>query len=163
MGQSDFLRLDRVHENVAEGADPIRDDAGRVVGWKRNIYSFPPVGSPDSGAYVTAGDLDRFLRAVQVGDLLSPQLAEAFLAPRVHYKERDDWTLMMGYGLMFYLDASDRVVCYQKEGINAGVSGIIRYFPQRDICVVILSNMEDGVWEPIWTVHNLVVKGAFEA
>jgi CubicO group peptidase (beta-lactamase class C family) len=43
MGQSDFLRLDRVHENVAEGADPIRDDAGRVVGWKRNIYSFPRV------------------------------------------------------------------------------------------------------------------------
>jgi hypothetical protein len=107
--------------------------------------------------------LDRFLRAVQVGDLLSPQLTAAFLAPRVHYKQRDDWTLMMGYGLMFYLDSSDRVVCYQKEGINAGVSGIIRYFPQRDICVVILSNMEDGVWEPIWTVHNLVVKGAFDA
>jgi CubicO group peptidase (beta-lactamase class C family) len=163
MSHSDFLRLDRVHENVAEGADPIRDTAGRVVAWKRNIYAFPPIGSPDSGAYVTAGDLDRFLRAVQAGDLLSPQLTEAFLTPQVPYKQRDDWTLMMGYGLMFYVDACDGVVCYQKEGINAGVSAIIRHFPQQDISVVLLSNMEAGVWEPIWTVHELVVQGAFEA
>jgi CubicO group peptidase (beta-lactamase class C family) len=161
MAHSDFLRLDWVYEDVAEGADPVRDAAGRVVGWKRNIYSFPPVGSPDSGAYVTAGDLDRFLRAVQAGDLLSPRLTEAFLTPQVAYKRRDDWTLMMGYGLMFYLDARDRVLCYQKEGINAGVSGVIRRFPQWDINVVILSNMEDGVWKPIWTVHELVVQGAF--
>ncbi|MGD9002366.1 MAG: serine hydrolase domain-containing protein, partial [Anaerolineae bacterium] len=163
MAQSDFLRLDRVRENVAEGADPIRDAAGRVVGWKRNIYSFPPIGSPDSGAYVTAGDLDRFLRAVQAGDLLSPRLTKAFFTPQVTYRQRDDWTLMMGYGLMFYVDACDRVVCYQKEGINAGVSGIIRHFPGRDISVVLLSNGEAGVWEPIWTVHELVVQGAFEA
>jgi len=163
MGRSDFLRMDRVHENVAEGADPIRDATGGVVGWRRNIYSFPPVGSPDSGAHVTAADLDRFLRSVQGGDLLSPQLTEAFFTPHVHYKRRDDWTLMMGYGLVFYLDATDRIVCYQKEGINAGVSGIMRYFPQWDLNVVLLSNMEDGVWEPIWTVHDLVTEGAFEA
>ncbi len=163
MGHSDFLRLDRVHENVAEGADPIRDGSGRIVGWKRNVYSFPPVGSPDSGAYVTARDLDRFLRAVQAGDLLSPQLTEAFLTPQVRYRQRDDWTLMMGYGLVFYVDASGEAVCYQKEGINAGVSGVMRYFPQRDINVVILSNLENGVWEPIWTVHDLVMEGAFEA
>ena len=47
----------RVRENVAEGADPIRDADGNVVAWKKNIYSFPPVGSPDSGAHVTARDL----------------------------------------------------------------------------------------------------------
>jgi CubicO group peptidase (beta-lactamase class C family) len=67
MAHSDFLRMDRAHEQVAEGCDPIRDEGGRVVGWKKNIYSFPPVGSPDSGAHVTAGDLDRFLRAVKGG------------------------------------------------------------------------------------------------
>jgi hypothetical protein len=63
-----------VHENVAEGCDPIQDEQGNLLGWKKNIYSFPPIGSPDSGAHVTAGDLDRFLRAVQAGKLLSPAL-----------------------------------------------------------------------------------------
>jgi len=163
MAQSDFLRLDRVNENVAEGADPIRDADGEIVGWKRNIYSFPPVGSPDSGAHVTARDLDRFLRAVQAGHLLSRELTEPFLTPQVHYRQRGDWTLMMGYGLTFYLDGDDEVICYQKEGINAGASGVIRHFPERDVNVVILSNLQNGVWKPIWRVHDLVVEGAFDA
>jgi CubicO group peptidase (beta-lactamase class C family) len=162
MVHSDFCRLDRVYENVAEGCDPIRDEADNVVGWKKNIYSFPPIGSPDSGAYVTAGDLDRFLRAVKAGELLSAELTEAFLTPQVKYREKDDWTMMYGYGLWFYVDRSGETVCYQKEGINAGVSGLIRHFPAHDISVVMLSNMEDGVWEPVWKVHDLVVSGQFE-
>jgi CubicO group peptidase (beta-lactamase class C family) len=68
MENSDFMRLDRVNDRLAEGSDPIRDQEGSVTGWKRNVYSFPPVGSPDSGAHVTAADLDRFLRAVVVGE-----------------------------------------------------------------------------------------------
>jgi len=162
MTHSDFLRMDRSNANLAEGYDPIRDEDGNVTGWKRNIYSFPPIGSPDSGAHVTAGDLDRFLRAVRVGELLSPESSEAFLTPHVHYQEGDELTTMYGYGLMFYLDKSGQVVCYQKDGINAGASGIVRYFPDRDVNAVILSNMEDGVWEPIWKVHELVVDGQIE-
>ena len=58
--------------------------------WKKNIYSFPPIGSPDSGAHVTVADLDRFLRAVRAGELLSPELTSAFLTPQVvHSNERD--------------------------------------------------------------------------
>jgi CubicO group peptidase (beta-lactamase class C family) len=53
MTASDFLRMDRVNHNVAEGCDPTRDAIGQIVGWKKNIYSFPPIGSPDSGAHVT--------------------------------------------------------------------------------------------------------------
>jgi len=55
---------------------PIRNEAVAITGWKKNIYSYPPIGSPDSGAYVTARDLDRFLRAVQSGRLLSSELTE---------------------------------------------------------------------------------------
>lgn len=161
MVHSDFFRMDRVHEDVAEGYDPIRNEDGNVVGWKKNIYSFPPIGSPDSGAYVTADDLDRFLWAVKAGKLLSPDLTEAFLTPQVHYRERDDWTMMYGYGLWFYVGKSDKVVCYQKEGVNAGVSGLIRHFPDQDINVVILSNMASGVWEPVWKIHEMVVAGQF--
>jgi CubicO group peptidase (beta-lactamase class C family) len=157
MAHSDFYRMDRVHENVAEGVDPIRNEGGNVVGWKKNIYSFPPVGSPDAGAHVTAGDLDRFLRAVQAGTLLSPELTQVFLTPQVLYRQSDEWTRKYGYVLEFYLDKAGHIVFYQKDGINAGVSGMIRHYPDQDINVVLLSNMEDGVWEPVWRVHRWVM------
>ncbi len=161
MSHSGFIDMGQVNEMVAEGCDPVRSADGNVVGWKKNIYSFPPIGSPDSGAYVTAGDLDRFLRAVQRGELLSQELTEALLAPHVNYRKRGDWTMKYGYCLLFYIGDNGRVVCYQKEGVNAGASGLIRYFPERDINVVLLSNMEEGVWEPVWRIHELVVDEKF--
>jgi CubicO group peptidase (beta-lactamase class C family) len=154
MADSDFYRMDRVHKNVSEGADPIRDAEGQVVGWKRNIYSFPPIGSPDAGAHVTARDMDRFLHAVHAGVLLSPEHTHAFLTPHVLYRDGDEWVRKYGYVLEFYQDKAGHTVFYQKDGINAGVSGIIRHYPDRDVNVVLLSNMEDGVWEPIWRVHQ---------
>ena len=157
MTHSDFLDMGQVNENVAEGSDPIRNEGGTVAGWKRNIYSYPPIGSPDSGAYVTARDLDRFLRAVQSGQLLSKELTEALFTPQVDYKEKDGWTMKYGYCFWFYVEPDGKVVCLQKEGVNAGVSGVMRYFPEQDINVVILSNMEEGVWDPVWKIHELVV------
>jgi CubicO group peptidase (beta-lactamase class C family) len=159
MSHSDFLRLDRVHENVAEGSDPLRDSAGKNVGWKKNIYSFPPIGSPDSGAYVTASDLDRFLRSLKAGELLSSKLTEAFFSPQVHYRAMDNWTKMYGKGLWFCVDKSGRIVFYQKEGINAGVSALIRHYPELDVNVVLLSNLGEGVWEPVWKIHDLLNSG----
>jgi hypothetical protein len=75
--------MDMVFDDVAEGCDPIRDKDGTVLGWKKNIYSYPPIGCPDGGAYVTAGDLDRFLREAKAGSLLSPQSTSAFFTPQV--------------------------------------------------------------------------------
>ncbi len=155
MTQSDFLRMDRVNENVAEGSDPIHDEKGNTIsGWKKNIYSYPPIGSPDSGAYVTAGDLDRFLRAVQRGQLLSPALTAAFFTPQAHWRTSAEGKTYFGYGLEFYVDPAGQLVCYQKEGENTGVSGFIRHFPKDDINLVILSNMENGAWKPLWDIHR---------
>ena len=135
---------------MAEGSDPIYDEDKTIIGWKRNIYSYPPIGSPDGGAYVTAGDLDRFLRAVQRGQLLSPELTAAFFTPQAHWQTSDQWKTYFGYGLEFYVDPAGQMVCYEKEGSNAGVSGVIRHFPKEDINLVILSNLEDGAWKPLW-------------
>ena len=82
VANTEFFAMDRVNHNVAEGADPIRDEAGQITGWKRDVFSYPPIGSPDAGAQVTAADLDRFLRGVQRGELLSPTLTTAFLTPQ---------------------------------------------------------------------------------
>ncbi|MCK4413120.1 MAG: beta-lactamase family protein [Candidatus Eisenbacteria sp.] len=159
MIHSEFLRMDQVHENVAEGNDPLRDNTGQIIGWKKNIYSFPPIGSPDGGAYVTASDLDRFLRAVKAGELLSPKLTEAFFTPQVHHSAMEGGTQRYGYGLWFLVDPANQVIFCQKEGTNAGVSGLIRHFPKDDTNIVILSNMEAGVWEPVRKVHELVMAG----
>ncbi len=160
MAHSAFLRKDQVHENVAEGADPITDAAGQIIGWKKNIYAFPPIGSPDGGAYVTAADLDRFLRAVHAGKLLSPALTKAFFTPQVTYRTGKQWIVHYGYGLVFYLDQAGQVISYHKEGINAGVSAMLRHFPRHDINVVLLSTLADGVWAPASQLQDWIVTGA---
>ena len=157
MPASDFFRMDRVNHNVAEGCDPRHDSTGTIVGWHKNIYSFPPIGSPDSGAHVTVADLDRFLQAVRANKLLSPELTSALLSPQVLHRTEDTWTEMYGYGLQFRVEGPGKVVCYEKDGVNVGVSGIISHYPDQDITVTLLSNMEDGVWDPIDRIHELVV------
>jgi len=157
MTDSGFFRLDRCTPDLAEGCDPVRDGTGAVTGWRRNVYSFPPIGSPESGAHVTAADLDRFLRAVRGGRLLSPESTEAFFTPQVDYQDRDGWTMRYGLGLWFCVEPDGRVLFCQKEGYNAGVSAVMRYFPDGDVNVVILSNMADGAWEPASEIHDVIV------
>ena len=157
MLSSDFFSMDEVVPNVAEGGDPVEDKDGETLGWRKNIYSYPPIGSPDSGAYVTAEDLDRFLRAVKQGTLLSAESADAFFTPQVPYKQQAGWDMKYGLGMWFYVEPDDHVVCCQKEGYNEGVSAIMRYFPAFDINLVILSNMADGAWEPAWEAHRAIL------
>lgn len=159
ISDSGFFHKAEVHERLAEGCDPIQDDTGQVLGWKRNIYSFPPIGSPDGGAYVTAADLDRFMRAVQQGKLLSPSMTKIFFTPQVLYRDHGDWQIVYGHGIWFRIDKMNgKIVCYQKEGFNPGVSGMIRCFPEQEIHVVILSNMQEGAWEPIRKIHDLITE-----
>jgi len=162
MTDSDFLRMDRVNDRMAEGADPILDAAGATVSWKRNIYSYPPIGSPDGGACVTAADLARFLRAVKDGRLLSPRLTAAFLEPQVTWRVREGWTQRFGFGPWFRVDEDGAPVFLEKEGINAGTSCVLRHYPARDLTLVILSNLEEGAWEPRGVVHDAVMAGAFD-
>ena len=104
----------------------------------------------------TAGGLDRFLRAVQRGQLLSPALTAAFFPPQAHWRTSAEGKTYFGYGLEFYIDPAGQLVCYQKEGENAGVSGVIRHFPKDDINLVILSNMENGAWKPLRDIHKMI-------
>lgn len=155
MVDSDFFDKRYVQPNVAEGADPIENEVGQIVGWKRNIYAYPPVGSPDGGAHVTSADLARFLRAVQMGMLLGPEMTTALLTPQVKHSDRDGWTQFHGYGLWFRVEPDGTVQHYGKEGVNTGVSAYLRHYPAQDLTVVLLSNREDGVWEPMGEIHGL--------
>ena len=162
MADSGFFRMDHVNDRVAEGADPIRGGTGAIERWRRNVYSFPPIGSPDSGALVTAVDLDLFIRAVIEGRLLSADMTSGFLTPQVVRRERDGWTERFGYGPWFRVEPDGSVLFLEKEGINAGVSAIVRHYPARDLTLVILSNLEDGAWDPGRRLHDDVVAGTFD-
>ncbi len=139
MHRSGFFRMDVAEPGVAEGADPI----GGV--WRRNVYSYPPIGSPDGGAHVTAADLAGFHAALRAGRLLGPESTRAMLAP--HERYRDD--LMTGFGFEFAVGEGGAVRHYGKEGVNAGASGELRHYPAEDVTVVVLSNMEDGAGRAI--------------
>jgi hypothetical protein len=43
-----------------------------------------------------------------------------------------------------------------KEGVNVGASGMLKRYPGRDLTVVVLSNMENGAWEPLRIIDRLV-------
>jgi len=146
-------------ENVAEGCDPLRDEHGTIVAWKKNIYSYPPIGSPDGGAHATASDLDRFVRKVKAGTLLSAQSTAAFFTPQVLHHVQKDWKYMMGYGMEFAVDGDGNVMFAQKEGNNAGVSAVLRHYPDQDINVILLANIQHGAWKPISTIHRLLRVG----
>ena len=153
MHDSDFFSMDGVSDNVAEGCDPLRDAQGKIAGWQKNIYSYPPIGSPDGGAHVTARDLDRFLRQIKSSMLFSAPTVRDFFTPKVLHDTKDGWQRMYGYGIEFAVEENGRILFAEKEGINAGVSAVIRHYPDSDINVVLLSNMQLGVWEPRRFIH----------
>jgi hypothetical protein len=96
--------------------------------WKKNIFSYTPIGSLDGGAYATASDLDRFLRKVKAGTLLSPQSTAAFFCPQVLYRGYEAWDEMYGYemygygrygyALCFAVDDAGKVLFAEKEVMN---------------------------------------------
>jgi CubicO group peptidase (beta-lactamase class C family) len=157
MTNSGFFHMAEVNENVAEGTDPIWDAQGSITGWRKNIYSYPPIGTPDGGAHVTAVDLDHFLRAVKNGELLSPESTRYFFTPQILHSQQKGWKEMYGPGLWFYVEDDGSILFYEKDGQNAGVSGMIRHYPGPDISVVVLSNTERGAWDPIKEIHKILM------
>jgi CubicO group peptidase (beta-lactamase class C family) len=155
MNASGFFDRREAVPDVAEGWDPVIDDAGHRIGWTQNIFSYPPIGSPDSGAQVTAADLVRFAQAVRAGRLLSAELTEQFLTPQVLHHERD-WAVWYGFGLEFVIDRAGSMRSMYKTGGNAGASGIVRYYPADDLDVVVLSNSERGAWPAMDEIHRLI-------
>jgi CubicO group peptidase (beta-lactamase class C family) len=156
MNRSGFFRMDVVESDIAEGVEAIEDEDGDIVGWHRNIYSYPPIGGPDGGAHVTVGDLLRFHRAVTEERLLGPALTAELLSPKARHSARGAGSHLMGFGFEFETDADDVVRCYWKEGVNVGVSGMLRHYPSKDITFAVLAVGENAAWSPIKTIDEAV-------
>ncbi len=159
MDRSGFFRKDVVEPEVAVGVDPMTDADGRTTGWRRNIYSYPPIGSPDAGAYVTAEDLIRFHTALRAGRLVGAESSAAMLTPKEPHSPRWSGMHWMGYGFEFEVGADGNVVGYWKEGGNCGVCGWLAHVPASDLTIAVLSNMEEGPEAPLRTIHDLALGG----
>jgi CubicO group peptidase (beta-lactamase class C family) len=126
--------------NVAEGFDPGAD--GRL---EQNIFKSPPIGSPDGGAVVTAGDLLRFVAALRAGVLLPAELTTLFFTPQVRH-DRDE---QYGFGLQF------RGADWWKEGCWDGAGGIIRHYGDHAVDAAVLSNTRDDAWPVVRELDRL--------
>ena len=151
MADSGFFAMDEVHGNTAEGYVNVFDENGAFAGWKKNIYMYPPIGTPDGGAYVTAEDLDRFIRAIAANKILTPEGSAALLSPHCAFTKPCRWNaapqarFRNGYAFEF-LEIGEEVFCISKDGQNYGVSAIFAYYPKPGITLTILSNQDCNIW-----------------
>ncbi len=147
MRDSRFAAKDDAEQDVAEGYASIEDDAGKPIGFRKNIFAYPPLGSPDAGAYTTVGDLRRFFAAIEGEDFLMPASRAAFLSPVRRYSElRVGGERKMGYVLEHDYDESGELLRFGKDGVNPGVAAIAMRYPRRDGFVALLANQDADVW-----------------
>ncbi|MGI8963464.1 MAG: serine hydrolase domain-containing protein, partial [Thermomicrobiales bacterium] len=156
MADAEFCAMDGVCANLAEHYKRI-EHADGSVGWRKNIYSYPPIGSPDGGATVTALDLDRFLRAIQSGSLMGEEASKQLLSPHVDEKERDAGRSMIGFAFEFGLDANERIEYFYKDGNNAGVASMFVHYPATETTAVLLANQDYDVWTMLSELEPLLI------
>lgn len=153
MKNTEFLSMEGINENTAEGYKSIRNPSGKTIGYQKNIYCYPPKGTSDSGAYTTAEDLNKFICAIKNHLLLDNEFANIMLSPHCDFAHTKEWYDIPGLyeknGYAFealMLEESNVPFCIYKDGQNDGVSAKFSYYPEKDISLVLLANQDCNVW-----------------
>jgi CubicO group peptidase (beta-lactamase class C family) len=133
MSASGFFPTDEVHPDIAMGYLPPREPGGPL---RTNIYSIPPIGTSDGGAYSNPTDLDRFLTVYGSGELLGPELRDILLTPRAEVATG----LWMGYGVYVRTEGIRR---YGHGGGDPGFEVLVHRYPELDANLVAQANVED--------------------
>jgi CubicO group peptidase (beta-lactamase class C family) len=157
MTQTDFIDLDDVHLNVAEGYVPIKDENGNVITWRKNIYSTTAGGAADGGSTSTLDDLVRFSRALCRGKLCSKESVQSMLTPKVDAgNEGLNW--MYGFGSFILLDDDEQIIRWGHTGEEDGVSCRLLYYPMHKLDVVILGNQSSCAGKISRDIHELITE-----
>jgi CubicO group peptidase (beta-lactamase class C family) len=160
MQRSDFIDLDDVQDDTAEGYESVEMDK-KVVGWKRNIYLTTPAAASDGGSVSTAEDLMTFIDALRSGKLLSKEMTEKMLTPQVLDEGSNGargYVWKYGYANWFILDDNDSIIRGGHTGEEAGVSARLYYYPSKEIDVVILANQGGCAGTIGWQIHNFIME-----
>jgi CubicO group peptidase (beta-lactamase class C family) len=154
MTQTDFIDLDDVYPNVAEGYIPIKDDNSAVTGWRKNIYAATAGGAADGGSTSTLDDLVKFSRALRDGKLFKKELVEIMLTPKVIADENPRWRY--GFGCFILLDEQDEILRWGHTGEEDGVSCRLLYYPKQKLDVVILGNQSSCAWKISQDIYEMI-------
>jgi len=157
MTGADFCAMDGVHPALAEEYKKVVAGDGSVT-WRKNIYSYPPIGSPDGGATVTAIDMDKFVRTIKTGVLVDGASSRTLFRPHVLTMDHGDRKLMNGFGFEFTLTPEDRIIAIHKDGGNVGVACILAHFPDSDTTSVLLANQDCRVWPIHCEIEAVVLR-----
>jgi CubicO group peptidase (beta-lactamase class C family) len=130
MTASGYFRTDDVRPDVAVGylARGSRDEPFRT-----NVFATPVLGGGDGGAWCTATDLDRFIRAYGDGTLLGTAVRDEMLTSRAQ-----PWP-DVGYGYGVYLLPGGQ---FGHDGGEPGVTAVVQRVPSADVSAVVLCNAE---------------------
>jgi len=160
MVNTKFCAMDEVNTDVAEGYIGCYDENKNLIKWKKNIYSYPPIGSPDSGAYTTVNDLDIFIRKLKANMLLKTEYTNMLFSPHCEFVYSfKEWQLNAtkrnGYAFEF-VEINGNVVCMRKEGSNDGVGAMLSYYPNIDVTIIILCNQDCDIWQMHREIQTIV-------
>ena len=162
MNNTGFLAKDESDAIIAEGYYAIYDEMKNIVEWCKNIYSYPPIGTADSGAFTSVCDLDIFMRALKSGKLLSEKMTREIMRPQSNIERKyDGGKSVYGYAFKFTYDNDGRLKCMSKDGENAGVAAKVAYYPDIDTASIVLGNQTCNVWELHWKVEEEILKNSW--
>ncbi len=154
-----FLDNEEVLEGVADGYEPEEDADGKILGWKKNIYTMTPVPAADGGATSTIDDLIQFYRALRKGELMSKKMTKQFMMPHVIDQDSDghrgyEWK----YGFAnWFLLKEKAIVRMGHTGEEFGVSARYYYYPKEEIEVVLLGNQGFCMGKIGWKIHDMIL------
>lgn len=162
-----FCAMDEVNQNTAEGYMAIYDEDNNIVKWKKNIYSYPPIGSPDGGVYSTVYDLDAFIRKLKKKALLNEKYTNWMFSPHCEFsKPLGNWNsapdavIRNGYAFEF-IEIDGEVFCMYKDGINNGVGAMLSYYPDTDATIIVLCNQDCNIWEMHRQIQTLMYDASY--
>lgn len=161
MKNTDFISLDEVYDNVAEGYEPVEDKEGNIILWKRNIYTATPTAASDGGATSTASDLIHFIQSLRSREILGEDMTKKILTPHVLDEGSNgfrDYIWKYGYANWFILDKDNNVIRGGHTGEEYGVSCRLYYYPSLNIDVAILGNQGWCAGSLGWDIHDMIIK-----
>ncbi len=158
MKDTDFIRLDEVYDNVAEGYEPVENEEGNVIRWKRNIYTTTPTAASDGGATSTASDLINFIQLLRGGKILGEDMTKKMLIPHILDKISEGYIWKYGYANWFILDENNNIIRGGHTGEEYGISCRLYYYPSLNIDVVILGNQGWCSGSLGWDIHDMIMK-----
>jgi CubicO group peptidase (beta-lactamase class C family) len=159
MKDSCFCAMDEVNKNVAEGYFSEYSDDGKFLKFKKNIYSYPPIGTADSGAYTTCRDMMKFMKSLLNFKLLGKEMVSEILKPKAVHTDKDTRKYMMGYGFEFEMFPKTNDIMYiTKDGCNKGVAVKFNYYPRENANYIVMANQDCDVWDLSRQVSKIIMR-----